>query len=140
MSLLIFTDVSYDPIIKLGVCCIKYIYKYLEKDNIVEISSFNIDNIKNTQLEKESIKIAIESIKNIDELNEIIIYTDCQGAINDNYPNKIRIEKIKAHKKKSDCNDIELQFREVDILSRKKLKERRNQLKYEINSSNPVSF
>jgi hypothetical protein len=51
----------------------------------------------------------------------INLYTDCIAVKSEN----VIIKKIKAHKKKSDCDEIDLLFREIDILSRKELRKRR---------------
>lgn len=120
---LIFTDASFDPVMKIGVVAIKVIDN---TPNEEKIYSFNNDELKNTQLELYGIDLCIELFNYNDKT---VIFTDCQASSSKVLPPNFQIVKIKAHKKKSDCDDIELKFREVDILSRKILKRRR--LSYE---------
>lgn len=118
----IYTDVSYDHIFKIGVIVFKIINNLT---NIIEIITMNIDDLKNTQLELKSIDLVLEKIKELNLEGNIVIYTDCQSSVKKECPFNIKIQKIKAHKKKSDCDNIELEFREIDILSRKILRLRR---------------
>lgn len=118
----IYTDVSYDHIFKIGVIVFKIINNLT---NIIEIITMNIDDLKNTQLELKSIDLVLEKIKELNLEGNIVIYTDCKSSVKKECPFNIKIQKIKAHKKKSDCDNIELEFREIDILSRKILRLRR---------------
>lgn len=119
----IFSDVSYEPILQIGVMGFIIIDKIKQTKHI---QLLHMDNIKNTQLEKESIEIALNYVgNNISLISKIIVYTDCQGTFDTHYPNNVELVKIKAHKKKVDCNELEMQFREIDIIVRKEMRKRR---------------
>ena len=117
----IFSDISYHPKLNIGVVAFRIID---DSDGKSVLTILHKDGMRNTQLEKESINIALETLDNIEEIDQIIIYTDCQDVISNKYADNISIVKIKAHKKKSECNNLELCLREVDIESRRELRKR----------------
>jgi hypothetical protein len=116
-----YCDASYNHNANIGVIGYKF--------NNEEILYESYSNIKNTQLELLAIQRLIEK-RDKEYINQhIYIYTDCQKACQIIYPNVTTI-KIKAHKKKSDCieidkindNNIEMTFRNIDIGCRTMMK------------------
>lgn len=114
----LFTDASFNHIVKIGVVAIKVIDNLTNERNIY---LFNNDELKNTQLELYGIDLCLALIGYSESAT---IYTDCQAWVKKEIPPNYQVVKIKAHKKKSECDNIELEFREVDILSRKLLRSR----------------
>lgn len=119
-----FTDASYDPQMKIGVIVFRIYLDGIKNEyqQYIEI----INNIKNSELEKIGINKCIKATLNY---NDVTIYTDCQSGMDAFQNDRISMNYIKGHDKKSNRDDIGLIFREVDILARKELRRLRNILK-----------
>ena len=108
-----YTDCSYSP--QTGLLVIGY------KIGDLEIVTELLQNIKNTQGEI----YAVEKVINTCDKNypncEIIIYTDCQRVIKNNYQN-VNFIKVKGHSKKIFKNKNDLIFSTVDKRVRKELR------------------
>jgi len=128
-----YTDASYSP--QTGLCVVGY---KIGNHNIITEC---LTCIKNTQAELYAVEKCIEICKNfyskntcfsqngIDNDNisiSIIIYTDCQRALQNNYNNKnikVNLIKLDGHKKGSLKNDKDKIFSLVDKKVRKVLRE-----------------
>jgi hypothetical protein len=122
-----YTDASYSP--QTGLCVIGY---KIDNHNIITEC---LTNIKNTQAELYAVEKCIEICKNTyfvqNEINNnnnisIIIYTDCQRALQNNYNDKnikVNLIKLDGHKKGSLKNDKDKIFSLVDKKVRKVLRE-----------------
>lgn len=109
-----FTDASYSPDLKISIIG----YKIGDQDVITE----NLPNVKNTQAELYAINKCIDICKELYLDQDIIIHTDCQRALKNEYPVGIKIKKVKGHKKKLFMNEDELLFNIVDKATRKELR------------------
>ena len=87
-----------------------------------DITYETFKNVKNTQLELFAVDSLIEKRNREFPSTHITIHSDCQAACTNSYYN-VSMNKIRAHKKKSNCDDRDLLFRQVDIGCRKKLRE-----------------
>lgn len=118
-----FTDASYDPQMKIGVIVFRIYQDGIKNEyqQFIEI----INNIKNTELEKIGINKCIQATLQYDN---ITIYTDCQSGIDVFQKDRISINYIKGHDKKSNRDEIGLIFRDVDIFARKELRRLRKMI------------
>jgi ribonuclease HI len=114
-----YTDASYSP--QTGLCVVGY---KIGNHNIVTEC---LTNTKNTQAELYAVEKCIEICNNVYGFDiNIIIYTDCQRAMQNNYSTndiKVNLIKLDGHKKgvlKSDKDKI---FSLVDKKVRKVLRE-----------------
>lgn len=121
MEIICFTDCSYCPKYNIGVI----VHKIYTSENCFFQTIINLDGVKNSELEKIGISECIKDCSIISTECKIIIYTDCESSLKETYPNNVEIKYIKGHSKKSDRDNIGLIFRDVDILARKTLRDRR---------------
>ena len=109
-----YCDASYNNVNGIGVI------GYRIDNNYILYEEFK--GVKNTELELIAVDRLIEK-RDIDYPGiHLVINSDCQKACNSLYLN-VTMSKINAHKKKSECNERDLLFRQVDIGCRKKLRE-----------------
>uniref|UniRef100_A0A6C0BDA2 RNase H type-1 domain-containing protein n=1 Tax=viral metagenome TaxID=1070528 RepID=A0A6C0BDA2_9ZZZZ len=118
-----FTDASYDPKLKFGVIVYRIYPNGINYEYEQTIKIFN--EIKNSELEKIGIQECINSTL---EFDHVTIFTDCKSAISEFQNDRVLIVYIKGHTKKINRDENGLIFREIDILSRKKLRKIRKDM------------
>ncbi len=128
------TDASYSPQHKLSV------FGYKIGQN--KIKTF-VSELKNTQAELEAISKCIEECKKLyPDINNpnlnfvIIIYSDCQRAIMNEYDSFVKIIKIKGHSKKSEKNNVDMIFSYVDKEVRKVLRNKIKEVMFDNDKNN----
>lgn len=109
-----FTDASYSQHKNLAVIG----YKIGNNNVKLELLPY----VKNTQAELCAIARCIKSCNSKYPQRNIIIFTDCQRALKNEYPANVTISKIKGHKKKALRDENDKIFSIVDKAVRKKLK------------------
>ena len=113
-----YVDASYNSQKNIGVISYIIINNDIEILNKYEI----LNNIKNTQLEILGVNKCIEECSNISETSTIIIYTDCQKALQLNLDSNIKIIKVKGHSKKTEKDENDIIFSKVDKKAKKILR------------------
>lgn len=109
-----FTDASYSQQKSLSIVG----YKIGNLDVILE----ELPNIKNTQAELYAVEKCIDVCNKLYPNKNIIIYTDCQRALKNQYQKNVTLEKIEGHKKTLLKNENDKIFSGVDKAVRKKLR------------------
>lgn len=109
-----FTDASYSQHKNLAVVGYK-----IGEDKIV---LKKLPYTKNTLAELIAINLCISACNIKYPGSNIIIFTDCQRALKNNYPKNVEIKKIKGHKKGSLKDENDLIFSTVDKKVRKAMR------------------
>lgn len=114
-SIKCYTDASYSQDINTSIIAYK-----IGNDDII---TKECKDIKNTEAELYAITECIKYCELNHPNKTIIIFTDCQKALQNKYADNVTLIKVKGHKKKVLMNSDELIFKTVDQTARKKLRQ-----------------
>ena len=113
--MLCFVDASYSPPHQLGV-----IGYQVGMEEVIHLGSLTIHG--NALAEKLALQKCIEYCDEKYPGQELIIYTDHQASLKDEYPDHVRIVFTPGHLKKASMNSLQLRFSAVDKATRKELR------------------